>query len=103
MVFNGINLKFDFVDFISKLEHPEDINHLINDTLNLLLSVDVNNSVRLELKKILLSGQTNEKYWTDAWKDFNEAKANEDHMSVISTRLEPFFKKIFSLPEFQMI
>ena len=101
MVFNGMNLRFDFIDFVSQLSQPDDINQLIKESLNLLLSVDVNDSVRQELKKILLSGQTAEKYWTTAWNEYAGAKDREESRSVINTRLELFFKKIFSLLNFK--
>jgi hypothetical protein len=67
---NGATLKFDPVLFTTTLTNPADPVLLIDEVLSLLYSIDVSQAVKDYLLTILLSGQTANYYWTNAWDDY---------------------------------
>jgi hypothetical protein len=68
----------------------------------LFYTVEVSKQVKDFLKSILLSGQTSDYYWSDAWSAY-KAKPN-DNMSknIVTTRLQAMFKYIMNLSEYQL-
>ena len=103
LVFNGINLRFYFIDFAEGFEHPEDPDQFIADCIALLFSVPLDKKTTEQLKSILLSEQQSAHYWTESWQKRNDEKEGKMSAEVVNMRLQFFFKKLFSLPEYQMM
>ena len=102
MVFNGINLSFNFLPFVEQLDDPANVNTLVEDSLRILLAVEVDAKEKARLKNILLSGQASERYWEESWNGYLKNENHPDAKSVVEYRLRTFFKTIMDLPEYQM-
>ncbi len=98
----GYQLKVDPVAFAAQFDHPEDPVQLVNDCVRLLLPMDLSAFKKFLLKSILLSGQANDYYWTNAWNAYlanpNDVMAYE----TVRTRLALLCKYLMSLPEYQL-
>ena len=92
----------NFPKFIASLPNPADPNQLIKDSVAYLLSVELSAELMEELKKnFLLSGQTSDYYWTDAWNDFKvNPSLNND---TVPTRLKALYQYLLGLPEYQLM
>lgn len=101
--FNGTDIKFDFVWFVSRFENPGDVNSLISRCTELLCAVKISDVYKASLKAILLSGQQSEHYWTEAWDKYSKNSGDLAARSVVENRLRLFFKRIIEMPEFQML
>ena len=81
---------------------PDDPVALTSDVLNLMLSVPVDASVQSYLVSVLLSGQTNNSYWTSAWDSYAANPSNTTLQTTVLNRLKPFYQYIMDLPEYQL-
>lgn len=86
-------------DMFSK---PEDPNALIDDLVDFLHTLNANEDQKEYMKSILLAGQLNDSYWTQAW---NDHKADPDDVTKKNTvllRLMQLLKYLMNLAEFQL-
>jgi hypothetical protein len=82
--------------------NPSDPNQLIQDLFDLLIATDIEQSAKDNLKKqILLSGQTSDYYWTDAWNNY-QSNQNTINFNLVNNRLKSLIKYIMNLPEYQL-
>lgn len=65
-------------------------------------SVSASPNFKDRLRNILLSGQTDDHYWTDAWDAF-VANPSASNKSVVETRLKAFFQAVILRPEFHLM
>jgi hypothetical protein len=65
-------------------------------------STDVSQTVKDYLKSILLNGQSNDVYWTNAWTDYVNAPTNMTYYNTVLTRLRSMFKYLMDLSEYQL-
>jgi uncharacterized protein (DUF1800 family) len=94
----------DHVAFAAQFDHPEDPNLLLDDMLALLLPMPISALKKFLLKSgILLSGQANDFYWTDAWNDYVNNPSNPMAYETVRSRLALLHKYIMSLAEYQLI
>jgi uncharacterized protein (DUF1800 family) len=100
---NGTKIVIDLLRFAASLSNPRDPNTLIDDSLNLLYMITVSKDTKDYLKtQILLSGQTNDNYWTSAWDAYVMDKTNKTNMTIVLTRLKALYKYIINLSEYQL-
>lgn len=100
---NGATLQIDPLSFAASLPNPEDPNKLISDSLNVLYMIDLSPATRDYLKtNVLLSGQNNDYYWTNAWNDYKANPTDATRKSIVLTRLKNLYKYIMELSEFQL-
>ncbi|MDP3684916.1 MAG: hypothetical protein Q8S01_13395, partial [Ignavibacteria bacterium] len=99
---NGKKINIDILAFVNGLSDPSNPNTLINDSLEILYSIDVAQQVRDFLKSILLSGQTSDSYWTDAWLTYKANTSNTANRNIVLSRLQAMFKYLMNLPEYQL-
>jgi uncharacterized protein (DUF1800 family) len=100
---NTFTAKADVLAFTDQFgTDAADPNKLIDAVLQLLYRVPVSTTFRTYLKNtILLSGQTSDYYWTDAWNTY-KATPNANNTNVVLTRLLKFYKFIVDNPEYQL-
>lgn len=80
-----------------------DPNLLIDAVLQLHYRVPPTNAMRTYLKTtILLGGQASDHYWTDAWMAYKAAPTNTAALSLVTTRLQAFYKFLVQNPEYQL-
>lgn len=100
---SGENLFADVLGFTEKLDNPYDLNDLIAETERLALGHRITDSSREYLKSILLSGQSNESYWTEAWANYIADPGNPTLRGIVETRLKSMYQNMFQLAEFQLM
>ena len=99
---SGQKIVIDPVAFTKKLSDPSNPNTLMNDALKILFRIDLSGSSKTALKnQILLSNQTQDYYWTNAWTAYinNPSVAN---YQVVYTRLRDLYKYLMNLAEYQL-
>lgn len=99
---NGKKINIDILSFVDTLPDPADPNKLINDSLMVILSIEVTSSVKDFLKSILLSGQSTDSYWTAAWQTYKSNTSITANKTIVLTRLQSMFKYLMNLPEYQL-
>ena len=88
--------------FTAQFASANDADKLIEDTLKILVQVPVSQAFTQQLKQLLLSGQTNDYYWTEAWQRYkNDPTAT--NTTVVETRLKALYQAIILKPEFQLM
>jgi hypothetical protein len=65
-------------------------------------TLDVDQNQREFMKSILLSGQVNDDYWTQAWNAYLNDQNNTTKANIVSSRLSALFKYLMNLSEFQL-
>ncbi len=99
----GLIPAMDVIAFADTLSNPSDPNIVVNESLQVLLKIDLSQTNKDFIKiSTLLSGLSNDIYWTQAWNLFNADRTNATNKSIIKTRLQGFFYYIMSLAEYQL-
>jgi len=103
ITYDGQNIVIDPMPFADQLANPGDPNLLIDQSLEILLRYPLSGSAKEFIKRsILLSGQLQDYYWTNAWDAY---KANPSDMAarqIVLTRLRALYKYIMNLPEYHL-
>lgn len=100
---NGKNIKIDFVAFAKSLPNPGDPNALINDSLTYLFRLPLSQASKNQLKTdILLSGQAQDHYWTDAWVAYSLNPNDTANANIVKNRLRDLHQYLMKLAEFQL-
>ena len=74
---------------------------LIDLSLELLYRVPVTTKFKQYLKNILLSGQSSDYYWTDAW-DAYKTSPTTTNINIVKSRLQTFYKLIVDQPDYHL-
>jgi hypothetical protein len=100
---NGRKIIFDAVAFTRTLPNPSDPNDLINDALSIMYRVPMTTQSKDTLKQqILLSNQTQDYYWTNAWNAYIADPTNATNFNVVNTRLKALYQYFMNLSEYQL-
>lgn len=101
--FSGFKMVVDAISFVKKFSAPGDPNKLISDLVIHMLGIDLSQSHKDQLKRdILLSGQTNDLYWTNAWDTYMVTPSNATNTKYVTTALTNLIKYLVDLPEYQL-
>lgn len=93
----------DTLAFTSKLPNPSDPNALVNDAVALLYRMPISDTTKQMIKQqILLSNQTSDYYWTNAWNAYLAEPTNQMVANVVSTRLKGFYQYLMNMAEYQL-
>jgi len=99
----GNTLIIDPVAFAKKMSNPGDPNLLITDSLAILYRVPLSIASRNTIKtNILLSGQTDDSYWTNAWNAWLSNQSDPMAYQTIYIRLRDLYKYLMNLAEYQL-
>jgi uncharacterized protein (DUF1800 family) len=99
----GHTLKYNVIAFAEQFATPADPNALLNDILKLCYPIPVSETTKTSIKTaFLLSGQSSDHYWTDAWNDYKAAPTDAMKKAAVETRLQAMMKHIFGLAEYQL-
>lgn len=100
---NDFELRIDVVAFTKSLSNPGDPNALMHDVLEILYRIHLSEGVREQLKRdILLTGQTNDYYWTNAWNAHISNPSNMMAYQTVYTRLSELYQYLLALPEYHL-
>ena len=93
----------DPIPFTQSLPNPGDPNALLADTLAVIYRVPLSDTVKQNLKQsILLSGQTQDYYWTNAWNAYVADPTNMTTAAIIANRLKSLYQYLMNLSEYQL-
>lgn len=100
---NNFTLQIDVIAFTQSLPNAADPNALVNDALSVLYRVPLSEAARQQIKQsILLSGQTQDYYWTNAWNGYQAEPSNTTAAAIIGNRLKTLYQYLMNLPEYQL-
>jgi hypothetical protein len=98
-----VTLSIDPLAFAVKLPNPGDPVKLINDSLDILYRVPLSDESKSFLKTtVLLTGQTSDYYWTDAWNTYIANPSDMIAKETVYTRLQSLYKYLMNLPEYHL-
>jgi hypothetical protein len=100
---NSHKIMIDPVAYAKTFPNPGDPNMLISDIVGHLLRLPLSSTLRNQLKKdILLSGQDQDYYWTNAWTAHVGSPTDMGALRTVQKRLQDLVKYIMNLPEYQL-
>jgi len=100
---NNEIIVIDPLAFAAQFANPGDPNLLINDSLEILLRYPVSESGKEFIKRsLLLSGQLQDYYWTNAWDAYKANPADMMAREIVLARLRSLYKYIMNLPEYHL-
>jgi uncharacterized protein (DUF1800 family) len=100
---NNLNLIIDPLEFTKQFPNAGDPNQLINDVLDVLYRVPISDTAKATIKtQILLTGQTDDTYWTNAWTIYLQNPTNPQAYNPVYTRLQTLYKYFMNLAEYQL-
>ena len=99
----GKNIKIDPTLFALSLPAPGDPNKLINDSIKYLFRLPLLQASMDQLKKdIILGGQTNDIYWTNAWNAWVANPNDAVNANIVKTKLRDLYQYLMKLAEYQL-
>ena len=100
---NGQTIQIDTIAFTKTLSNPGDPNILLEDALALFYRVPLSEASKLNIKQtILLSSQTQDYYWTNAWNGLMADPTNMTAQTIVSNRLKSLYQYLMNLSEYQL-
>ncbi len=75
---------------------------LIDYMLEFMHTLEVSSAQKEFMKSILLGGNVDDSYWTNAWDDYYTDQNDTEKQSVVSSRLAFLVKYLMNLSEFQL-
>ncbi len=99
---NGKKIAIDPLLYTAGFAKPDDPDQLVNDVIAHLYTIDVSLDVKTFLKSILLSNQTTNNYWTQAWSSYIQSPNDTAKKNIVLTRLKEFYKYVMNLEEYQL-
>jgi uncharacterized protein (DUF1800 family) len=100
---NGKKIVIDAVAFTQTLPNPSDPNVLIDDVVAIIYRVPLSAAVKQTIKEqILLSNQTQDYYWTNAWNAYIVNPADMASFNIVNTRLRSLYQYLMNLSEYQL-
>lgn len=94
-------VKIDVVEVAKRYDSVREIPAFVDAVLAHFYRVPVSPTFKERLRGTLLSGQTADHYWADAWNAY-VADPSVTNKSVVETRLKAFFRAIILRPEFHL-
>lgn len=108
MVWNGYTrnerqIIIDAIAFTLTLSNPGDPNALLEDALSIIYRVPVSDATKQSIKQsVLLSQQTQDYYWTNAWNGYLADPTNMSNAAIIGNRLKSLYQYLMNLSEYQL-
>lgn len=100
---NGKKIVIDAVAFTKTLPNPGDPNALIDDALAIIYRVPLSAAAKQTIKQqILLTNQTQDYYWTNAWNAYIANPADMASYNIVNSRLKSLYQYFMNLSEYQL-
>lgn len=99
----GKRVQVDGLGLVQQLNTPSDPNAVINQLTSYLYRIDLSDTSKTQLKRdILLSGQTSDHYWTDAWNLYISNPGNTANTTTVRNKIRDLLKYLLNLAEYQL-
>lgn len=95
--------QLNLLDTVAQIPEADDPNKLVDFMIEWQYTTPLSASFRQRLKAILLSGQVNDYYWTDAWVRYLNNPNNEMRRETVLNRLKPFFYTLLHQEEYHLV
>lgn len=114
-IFNGFNstsnglttrIEVDLMAFVQQFSYATcaNPNLLIDECIKYLLPIDLSATQKETIKlQTLLTGQTTDSYWTNAWNNYVGSPTNTSYVSIVKSRLKSLLVTICQYAEFQLM
>lgn len=107
LIYNGVRrdtelLIIEPIKVAELFANPDSPTKLIDDWVGYFYTLDISSDQKEYMRSLLLSGQTNDAYWTDAWDAYQADKGNAVKKNLIESRLKALLKYVMNLGEFQL-
>lgn len=99
---SGHKVMIDVLAFADTIPNTSDPSKLVDNLTELLLAVSISSGVKAIIKSILLSGQSSDYYWTDAWNAYKANPNDTTNKTYCTNVLRKALLYIFELPEYQL-
>jgi len=100
----GFKLLIDCVAFVEDMQNPSNPNDLLNEIIQLIYPTDLSLNTKNFIKtSILLSGQTGDYIWTDAWNAYKANPSNTMLKDAVKIRIQALLKYLMGQAEYQLI
>jgi hypothetical protein len=101
--FSGFKMIVDVFTYSRKMTSPRDPNKLIEEISVHLLGLPISLQHRNQLKKdILLSGQSEDYYWSGAWDTYISSPSNDTNTKYVKNAITSLIRYFLELPEYQL-
>ncbi len=98
----GTAIVIDVLTWANNYQYVDDPDKLTQYCSDMLLGIDIAQTHKDSLKQsILLSGQTSNYYWTQAWQAY-KTTPNATNTAIVKTRITSLLKEIMHLAEHQL-
>ncbi len=101
-VVTGTYIAIDVLAFGSSYSNVADPDMLVQYCCDLLMGLDPSSTRKDALKGILLSGQTANHYWSDAWANYIANPTNATYKGIVKTRITSLLTEIMHSEEHQL-
>ncbi len=96
-------LIIDCIAFAKLFDNPGNPNTLIDQIVQLIYPDDLSATTKAFIKtSFLLSGQSSDAYWTDAWSIYIANPTNTMAIATVNTRLQALLKYLMGQAEYQL-
>ena len=100
----GFKLVIDCLAFAEDMQNPSNPNDLLNEIIQLMYPSDLSVNTKNFIKNsILLSGQTGDYIWTDAWNAYKANPSNTMLKDAVKIRIQALLKYLMGQAEYQLI
>jgi uncharacterized protein (DUF1800 family) len=95
--------RIDFIGYASKFDTVHDTDQFIKDTLDILIPLNISDTQKNKLRKILNNNTDDNAYWSTLWTGFGKDQSNTALKDEIRDKLSAFYTLIMDLSEYQMM
>lgn len=102
---NGISvtpnakIKIDVIAYALSLSNPANPDVIVNEAVEYLLGIGLSQNLKDYYKSILLSGQSSNFYWTNAWNDYIGSPSNTTYEGIVRGRLQAMLTEMLRMAE----
>lgn len=101
--FGGKRMIINGAEFAKTLVNPGDPNQLINEFTKLMYRLDISDASKAQIKKdILLGGQSEDYYWTNAWNQYINNPGDMANATTVRNYIRDLLKYLMNLAEYQL-
>ena len=96
----NIHLQIDKIKFVSSLKSPDNIDLVIDETVDRIMCAPISTKAKARIKASVLAGNA-ASYYTQLYQS-HMSKPTEETRSTLSNRLENLFSALFQMGEIHL-
>jgi uncharacterized protein (DUF1800 family) len=97
----NVHNQIDKIKFINTLKSPENLDAVIDETVERLLAAPISTKAKERIKMRVLGGNTNPSYYTQLYQNYM-SKPTEENRNTLNHRLENLFGALFQMGEIHL-